>query len=168
MGSRYFDAVLHLDKMNLVRRMRFYETARDLGVYHGQMPILFYLLDHNGCTQKDIAEELMVTPASIAISTKRMQKSGLIDKQVRESNLRENIVTITDKGKKLVEEWREAMKALDAKQFSGFSDDEIDLLVSMIDRLTINLEGDSDTGRDRMRELKKKVSEAERKMSSGQ
>ena len=110
------------------------------GVYAGQPPILRYIREHPGCTQAEIAETLEVTPASIAASTKRMQNSGLIFKQVDSGNMRANKLFLTPKGAELEAALRENFEAINEEMFRGFTDDELDQFASYILRLNENLE----------------------------
>ena len=77
-----------LHKLELVRMLaQRNEICKD-GLYAGQMPVLNYLAEHPGCTQVEMADFLQVSPASIALSTKRLQKAGYLTKEVDEDNLR--------------------------------------------------------------------------------
>ena len=80
-----------LDNLFLLRRTLLTKTMLNTGLYFGQLPVLMYISNHEGCTQKEIADWMKVSPASIALSTKRLQKAGLIEKSVDKDNLRRNM-----------------------------------------------------------------------------
>ena len=84
--------------LNLLRCRRLRERTAGSGLYDGQLPILECLIDCPGSTQIQLAERLAVTPASIAQSTKRLQRAGLIEKRVDENNLRCNRLYATESG----------------------------------------------------------------------
>ena len=65
------------------------------------MPVLRYVMENDGCKQVDLANFLRVTPASVALSTKRMQKAGYLEKEVDEYNLRRNKLHVTPQGRQL-------------------------------------------------------------------
>ena len=133
-------AVSLLDRLHLVRRMKLYEAANKIGVYYGQMPVLSFVMENDSCTQKQIANDILVTPASIATSIKRMQKSGLITKRIDDENLRNNRISVTAKGRKLVYDWEKEMAKLDEKQFDGFTDEEIATYIKLTEKVLENLE----------------------------
>lgn len=136
------DLAGRLYKLNLLRRDFIQESTVDIALYFGQLPILEYVIEHDKCTQKEIADRLSVTPASIAISTKRMQKAGLLEKKVDENNLRCNRLTVTKKGHELSKQYRLKFDEMDKKMFVGFGEDELKQVNSYLSRLIMNITGD--------------------------
>ena len=133
-----------LHKLELVRMLaQRNEICKD-GLYAGQMPVLNYLAEHPGCTQVEMADFLQVSPASIALSTKRLQKAGYLTKEVDEDNLRCKRLYLSEQGAKVRELCREKMDLLDRKPGEGFSEEELCTLVQLIDRITINLTGEAE------------------------
>jgi len=93
----------------------------------GQPWILFMLRDHKmaaGCDQKGFSEALGVSPATIAVSIKRMERAGLVSKEADPRDLRRNLLSITDKGLHLVDDCIRAFEYVDAGTFNGFSEEE--------------------------------------------
>jgi DNA-binding MarR family transcriptional regulator len=117
-------------------------------LYFGQLPIIEYIIRNEGCTQKEIADKLGVTPPSIAISTKRMQKAGLIEKRTDENNLRRNCLSATKNGMELAKRCRERVDDLDKRMFRGFSEKELNIFRNSLDRMIENISDRSDTGTD--------------------
>ena len=64
------ELAVKLKTINLLRRIYIQKSQPDVELYFGQLPILEYIKDNDGCTQIEIAEKLCVTPASISTSTK--------------------------------------------------------------------------------------------------
>ncbi len=124
------------------KRFIVHNCLKDSKVYFGQPPILDYLSEHGGCTQNELAAAMNVSPASMAVSIKRMQKSGLICKISDENDMRRNIITLTDFGKKQIEKIHSILDELDAKTFSGFTQEELVALKGYMDRINKNLFGD--------------------------
>ena len=129
-----------LDKFFLQRRTCMHRKALRLDLYAGQPPVLAFIMDHPGCTQNEIADHLSVTPASIAFSTKRMQKNGLIQKQVNANDMRCNKLYLTPHGKEVMESFDTEYKSLNKDIFNGFDQDELDQFSSFILRLQKNLD----------------------------
>ena len=124
MNILYKNLLREFDKFSLLKRILFARICNRSGIYFGQPPIIAYILDHDGCTQKDIADFLKVTPASIALSTKRLQKNGYIQKQPDEKNLRCNRLHLTPLGEKVIHEWKSGLDEVTEKMFAGFTDEE--------------------------------------------
>ena len=109
-------------KIYLLRRGLFGKLAADLEVDMQQNPILQYVKANPQCTQVELAKALAVSPASIASSIKRMQKTGLIQKEVNEKDLRQNRLSITQKGLETSEQCKAIAQSLNHKMFDGFSE----------------------------------------------
>ena len=110
--------------------------------YAGQwMPVIRYVMEHDGCTQVELATFLRVTPASVALSTKRMQRAGYLEKEVDEYNLRRNKLHVTALGEKLAADCKDAFDALDRETFKGFTDEEMEVLAGYLDRIAMNMSG---------------------------
>lgn len=136
---QYREIVVRLEKLHLVRRMIRQKTTVDYPMHPGQLHLLEFINLNEGCTQAEAAEHLMISPASVALSTKRMEKTGLVKKITEESNLRCKRLYITEKGKELTERCRQTFDEFDRMMFNGFSDDDLILLKNYLDRLLDNI-----------------------------
>lgn len=133
-----------LGKITQIKLLKRLATQReDFGLYYGQFPVIETVLKHDGCTQKELADMLMVSPASVAVSTKRLEKAGLLTRKTDESNARCNRLSITEEGKQISDRCRDIFEKVDNRAFEGFSDKELDEFVSYLDRIIINLDGDA-------------------------
>ncbi len=112
---------------------------REKGLYFGQPPMLKYLREHQNATQKEMADFLHITPASVATSVKRMEESGLIMRVADKKDARCNNLKLTKKGEKLSEYADKLFEVVDEASFDGFTDEEIDLVISFLERMTENL-----------------------------
>ena len=101
------------------------------------------LIINAGCTQKELAETLRVTPASIALSTKRLQKSGYVEKRVNESNRRCNRLYATPAGEAAALRHRQYLDEANEKTFAGISEEEQAVLCGLYDRMIQNLNEDA-------------------------
>ena len=134
-----YELGVRLDKLYLLRRVTMNRNAVEGDLYMGQLPILDYIMHHPGCTQREVADYLQVTPASIALSTKRLQQAGLIRKEVDQENLRRNKLSMTEKGRASKERFRVLMDSLDRKLFQDFSQEELAALKAFFDRMLDNI-----------------------------
>jgi len=82
---------------------------------------------------------MRVSPASIASSTKRLQRSGLIQKKVDEGNLRQNMLFVTEKGRELAENCRNELSLFQDAFFDGFSEEELTRLSDILDHINRNI-----------------------------
>lgn len=125
--------------VNALHRMYIHKEASGKQVYPGQMHMLRYIEKNNSCTQKELAVYLGVTPASTAVSVKRMEKNGLIKRCEDKKDRRIMHLELTDKGRHTIVSLNEAFSKVDDAMFSGFSDAEIVTLDAFLERLCDNL-----------------------------
>ena len=112
---------------------------REKGLYFGQPPILKYLSENENATQKEIADFLHVSAASVATSLKRMEESGLVVRLENKKDARKNNLKLTKKGKELTKFADDYFLRIENETFLGFSEEEIDVLISFFERMNKNL-----------------------------
>lgn len=148
-----------LIKLDLVMKLYSRKKLNELGLYFGQLGIVFYIHNNPNCTQIDIAKAMSVSPASIALSTKRLEKAGIIIKQTDENNLRCKRLKLTEKGFAVTEIAETIRAEQDRKMFVGFTSEEIAALDGFIDKITMNLteEKENVISRSIVRDLEKQI-----------
>ena len=110
------------------------------------------LFEFNGNTvpdmlaAKELAAKLRISPASLAMSLKRMHRAGLLEKTVNENDLRQNLIRLTDKGRELFDSSFWEMESSAEEMLAGFSDGEIAALDGYLDRIRKNLNGIEESG----------------------
>ena len=92
------------------------------------MRIQHYLYDKGESTQKELAGYLNCSPAAVAVSIKRLERKGLLEKRVDNTDMRYNKITLTEEGKKRAVAARAGLDRIDRRCFDGFSQDELDTL----------------------------------------
>ena len=115
-------------------------ALKNSNVYFGQPPILDYLAEHEGGTQKEIADALQVTAASVSVSLRRMQKSGLLERAADTRDLRCNSMRLTEEGYRQRERLHRCFTEFDRKIYRDFSEEELTTLAELLERLCANLE----------------------------
>lgn len=136
---KYRDIMGRMAHFIALHRIAIFKAGEGTGIRQGQMPLLSMIDEHKGSTQKELADMLFVSPASIAVSIKRMQKQGLVTKSADSDDLRYNRITLTPEGQRIISDTHASFDAIDKKAFKGFSDEECEQLFSFITRMTDNL-----------------------------
>ena len=109
------------------------------GVFHSQHRVLMYLSDHAGCSQKEMADAHHISTAAIAIHLKKLEKAGLVERVVDSADNRCNVITLTPKGRAVVEQSRRVFALVDDFMFRDFSGDELDAFILCLDKMLANL-----------------------------
>lgn len=115
----------------------------DQNVNIGQPLILFVLEAQNeqgiNPSQRDLADELMLSPTTVTMSIKSLERQGCVRKLGDVSDMRKNRIQITEKGRETARICRRALDMIDEGMYLGFSDDEIALISSFFVRMTESL-----------------------------
>lgn len=142
MEELYRRAVKNLRSVSLLHRYRITKALSGMNIYRGQPDILGYLLSHGDCSQKELAESLGISPASIATSLKRMSKSGFVERTEDEDDRRINRISVTARGKDVFLAGKTECDKVDSAMFAGFSSEEIKSFSDMLERVAANLSSD--------------------------
>lgn len=129
-------------RANLLHRYRISTALSGLNIYRGQPEILGFLIENGECAQKTLAGTLGVSAASIATSIKRMCKAGFVERTEDATDRRINRIRITQKGKEVFLAGREECSKVDARMFSGITDEEIEKFSEILIKITENLSED--------------------------
>ena len=113
-----------------------------LGIHHSQHRLLMHLARRQEeiPSQKELAQEMGISPAAVATTLKRLEKEGYIARNVTDLDNRKNEIRITERGLSKVMESREIFEDTDKELFDGFSPEELNTLISFLQRIDRNLD----------------------------
>jgi Transcriptional regulators len=116
-----------------------YNQYDNIGLHPGQVPLLKALDGAAGKSHKELAEELFVKPSTITIAIQRLKKNGLIMHMENSEDLRTRKVFLTEKGRNTLEEAEKIFYKINKQLFFNFSEEDLQLLQSFMQRLHQNL-----------------------------
>lgn len=92
-------------------------------------------------SQRDVARTLRLSPATVAVSLKTLERNGYVERAADERDQRRNRVSLTDKGRRAVEKCAESFRAVDERMLAGFTPAEKAQLTGFFCRMIQNLGG---------------------------
>ena len=138
--SALFHGLHHAHK----RRVMEEQTARGVGDLGAPMLLLsLFSAEMAGerWSQRDVARIMRVSPATVAVSLKTLERDGYVERSADEQDARRNRVALTDKGRAAVKLCGESFRAVDERMLSGFSPGEKEQRGGFLVRMTENLGG---------------------------
>ncbi len=90
-------------------------------------------------SQKELAAHLEVSPAAVAVSLKKLEAEGYITRSATEDDSRINEITITPKGREIIEESRRILDGIDTEIFAGIGQDELSSCIETLGRIESNI-----------------------------
>lgn len=139
--NRRYHGICHM-QMHIGRMQhRIIEArVRRLGIHPSQHILLMHLSQMGRFpSQTQIAQELDVSPASVARTLKSLEANGYIERCGSDVDGRRNEIAITAKGEEMVRRSREIFDRLEAATFENFSDAELDCLEALLGKVMANL-----------------------------
>ncbi|MFJ6699890.1 MarR family winged helix-turn-helix transcriptional regulator [Streptomyces sp. NPDC091272] len=123
---------------------------RPLGLAFGQVPVLAALGQAEALPQKELVKLARIEQPSMAQLLARMERDGLVLRTPSEQDRRVSMVSLTATGRAALPRVRSALFETNSRALRGFSEQEVDALQGLLDRLLANLEADlaGDTGED--------------------
>ena len=120
-------------------------TAR--GLQNLGAPFILFILRDLGqkgelSAQRELADILQVSPATVAVSLKSLQRLGMIERHSDSTDQRRKRIALTPKGLHAVDTCLEVFRQVDQQMFQGFSQEEQQQLTAYHRRMLKNLGGE--------------------------
>lgn len=137
--NRQMEIIGTMIRNNIMHRRIMDRNLDTLEIHHGQHRILMELAKAKSDSQKDIAEKMNISTATIAVAVKKLEKGGFIEKIMDPSDNRTNNIIITKKGRDIVEKSHRIFESVDKKVLKDFTEEEQEAFMSFLQRINKNL-----------------------------
>lgn len=110
-------------------------------------PMILFLLSQQGrdgrvSSQRELADALHVSPATVAVSLRSLERGGYVEKRCDPEDQRRKSVVLTPKGEGAFHRCLMIFELVDRKMLDGFTDRERELLGCYLARMIQNLRGE--------------------------
>ena len=119
---------------------RIQSQLAEVGLYRGQPPILMLLYKNDGMSQKEMARALNLSPATMTVTLKRMEKAGLVLREMDEHDQRILRVHLSEKGREMCETGESRIGVVTAELLEGFTLEEQQQFNEYLGRIARNME----------------------------
>ncbi|MDO5810934.1 MAG: MarR family transcriptional regulator [Methanobrevibacter sp.] len=118
----------------------------DYGINASQLHLLFEISHQKNINQEKIATRCNINKGAVARSIRKLEEKGLVTRQIDDANRRQNIISLTDKGKETLTESIDLLKNWEREVFDN-SVIEKEILQKALKEIAIktmelNLKGD--------------------------
>jgi DNA-binding MarR family transcriptional regulator len=107
-------------------------VSQDLAIYH--------ISQQKEINQKDLVNKLNITPASVSNIVGQMESQGLLVRVQDEKDRRKFILSLTEKGQKMVFHVIDAWTKIQEKTIQGFTESEKTTFFRLLKQLEENLD----------------------------
>ena len=116
------------------------KNIKNEDVQAGQLPIILVLENNENISQKNIAETLNYSEGLITRFIKKLEENKYIIRETNTTNKRENIIRLTEKGKKLAQELDYYINKWNNEVLNFLTEKEKIYLQNTINRINANSE----------------------------
>ena len=122
-------------------RQRAEELLNEIGLHTGQEMLLCGLWHNEGITQTELANYVMIQPATVTNMLQRLEREGFVERRPDIEDQRISRVYATEKGRDIEERVQEKWSQLEQEAFGGLSIEERVLLRRLLLQVYLNLGG---------------------------
>ena len=122
MPSRVEDALVAIRRIMRAAEQSSRSLSRQAGITASQMVLLQIIASEGEISPSAIAQRARITQATVTALLDRLQKRGLITRTQGAADRRRVHVTITDEGRRLLDETPDALQTRFADRFSALKD----------------------------------------------
>lgn len=132
---------LALLETSTLHALRCREVFQQMNLSEGQPKVLYILLDHPGCIQKQLAEWCGIRQSTLAVMLERMLEKGLIYKEriSTPGGKFANQIYLTAKGLRTAQQVEQFIAGLEECSMQNFTPEERTLLLSLLGSAAENL-----------------------------
>jgi MarR family 2-MHQ and catechol resistance regulon transcriptional repressor len=114
----YYDSYYRIDYL-------YYEWAADHGIQDTTMFVLHEIyMEKDECTQKQVTENLGYPKQTVSFIMNKLEQQGFITREKSPHDQRNNIVKLTESGKKYTDKLIKEMKQAEIEAYQSMTEDE--------------------------------------------
>src|SRR5262249_7746469 len=122
-----------------VLRLSTHSIERRLGVSGAQLFVLQQLVENGGVSLSELAARTRTDPSSLSVVVARLLERGLVSSKRASSDRRRAEVSLSPKGRRLLEKAPEPAQSRLLRALESLSDREIGVLSTTLDRMARSL-----------------------------
>ena len=111
-----------------------------LGLHRSQHTMLLTINHIGNISQKELAQSMEISPAAVAVTLKKLGAQGYIERRSSSSDSRVNNITITEKGREIIEKTTKIFDEVDEQTFRGFTEEKLERLYEALNQLSQDLQ----------------------------
>ena len=125
--------------INQMHRKKLERLLEGTGLHRAQHRLLMTLSEGEFESQAELAAVLEISTATVAVSLKKLERDGYIQKTTKKDDSRAKFVSLTDKGEDVVARSREIFAYMDQSVIRGFSEEELVTLRKFLKQMYDNV-----------------------------
>ncbi len=125
------------------QRQRVCQRMEEIGIGGGAGPILMTLGAQGEMNQKELAQKIHVSAATVSQTLKPLVKEGLVERKSDENDARVFLLRLTEEGLRKREQAMAIFAQMDSDLLMALTDEEQDQLAALLQKLEGRLKGEN-------------------------
>ena len=126
-------------KTDRLHRKAFESLVKRLGIHRSQHIMLMHLAKYSGISQTELAEHLEISTAAVAVTIKKLESGGYIEKKAAEKDSRYNSIVITERGREIISASEKYFSEIDGAMLEGIPQEMLETFVRCLEIMQNNL-----------------------------
>ena len=122
-----------------MHRKCFERLVSQLGIHRSQHLMLMSIGRENISSQKELAERMNISTAAVAVTLKKLEAGGYIERVPDEHDSRNNRIFITEEGERVISASRDYISLLDRTMFQGIDGQSLAVFTACLEKMQENL-----------------------------
>ncbi|MBQ8509574.1 MAG: MarR family transcriptional regulator [Clostridia bacterium] len=139
-ANKNYNAMMRICDASKLYHDRMRRQSELDGLPASYRPLLFHLSKlPPGSTQLELVRVSHLKPPTVSVTLQKMERDGLVIRRDNEHDLRQTLVYLSEKGKAINERIHHSHVEGDRIALAGLTDDEIDTLSGLLNKVIDNL-----------------------------
>ena len=100
---------------------------------------LIFLISHQQMNQKEIAQKLRITEATLSVRIKRLVDMGLIERKLNEDDKRHYYIVLSSQGEAVIDEMKKDFHHVHQIVYKGMTDEDYMAVLKVVKKIKRNL-----------------------------
>ena len=127
-----------ISMVSKVQQIYLNHHLKDLGINSSQLHLLFEISNQSNINQEKIAKRCNINKGAVARSIKKLEDNELVVREIDEANRRQNKISLTKKGKVVLNDSIDILDKWESEVFKNFSKENKQFLNESLKKVFIN------------------------------
>ncbi len=102
--------------------------------------VMMYLIQVSTANQDNVARHYKLDKGTIAKTIAKLEKKGFINRRQNKRNRRENLISLTETGHKLMNDIQNLVSQWEQSAFEGITEEEKEQFIQTLSKISMNVE----------------------------
>ena len=130
----------HFSAIARASHMFFERSLQEHSVNMSEQLVLMYLSMVPEANQDSVAKHYKLDKGTIAKTIAKLEKKGFINRRQNKRNRRENLITLTEEGHKLINDMQQLISQWEESAFAGIEEEEKEAFIQILSQVVMNVE----------------------------